>query len=71
MASIAVNKNTGELVSTATGSRFTSRKHAGRDIRSDVGIFLGTDRLGKRKKEVKAVVKKAGNKLLLIHYLPF
>lgn len=59
---IAVNKKTGELVSTATGSRFTSKKHAGRDIRSDIGIAFGTDRLGKRKREVKAVVKKAGAK---------
>jgi hypothetical protein len=59
---IAVNRNTGELVSTATGSRFTDKKHRFRDTRSDIGIALGTDRLGKRKKEVKAVVKKAGTK---------
>ncbi|MEY3393471.1 MAG: hypothetical protein RL498_391 [Pseudomonadota bacterium] len=59
---IAVNKKTGELVSTATGSRFTSKKHMGRDIRSDIGIALGTDRWGKRKKEVKEVVKKAVEK---------
>ena len=59
---IAVNKKTRELVSTATGSRFTDKRHRFRDTRSDIGIVLGTDRWGKRKKEVKEVVKKAGEK---------
>jgi len=56
---IAYNPTTKEVVSAVTGSRFTSRKHAMRDIRSDLGIAMGTDRLGKRTKEVGSIVKKA------------
>ena len=59
---ILVNKKTKELVSSVTGSRFTDPKHKWRDIRSDIGIALGTDRWGNRTKEVSAIVKKAGEK---------
>jgi hypothetical protein len=45
-----------------TGSRFDDKNHAGRDIRSDIGIALGTSRLGKRTREVKSVVRKANEK---------
>ena len=56
------NPDTKEIIFSVTGSRFTSKKHAMRDIRSDVGILLGTDRLGKRTKEVKSVVEKGQDK---------
>jgi hypothetical protein len=59
---ILVNKKTKEIVSSVTGSRFTDPIHRFRDIRSDIGIALGTDRWGNRTKEVSAVVKKAGEK---------
>ena len=59
---VIYNPKTKEVVYAVTGSRFTSKKHAGRDIRSDIGILLGTDRLGKRTKEVKAVVEKGQDK---------
>jgi hypothetical protein len=56
------NPDTKEIIFSVTGSRFTSKKHAMRDIRSDIGIFFGTDRLGKRTKEVKSVIEKAQDK---------
>ena len=59
---VLYNPRTKEIVSAITGSRFTSKKHALRDIRSDIGIAIGTDRLGKRTKEVTAIVKKAKSK---------
>jgi hypothetical protein len=59
---VAHNPSTKELVSAATGSRFTDPKHAFRDIKSDIGILFGTDRLGKRKSEIKNIVKKASAK---------
>jgi predicted esterase YcpF (UPF0227 family) len=59
---VLYNPKTKEMVSAITGSRFTSRKHALRDIKSDIGIAAGVDRLGKRTSEVKAVVKKAKSK---------
>ena len=59
---VAYNPTTKEVVSAVTGSRFTSRKHAMRDIRSDLGIVAGVDRLGKRTKEVGSIIKKAKTK---------
>jgi hypothetical protein len=59
---VLYNPVTKELVSSITGSRFTDKTHAMRDIRSDIGIAAGTDRLGNRTKEVTAVVKKANAK---------
>ena len=59
---ILVNKKTKEIVGSITGSRFKDPKHRFRDIRSDIGIALGTDRWGNRTKEVSAVVRKAGEK---------
>lgn len=56
------NPKTKEVVYAITGSRFTSKKHAMRDIRSDVGILLGTDRLGKRTRDVKSVINTAQDK---------
>lgn len=59
---VIVNPKTKEVVYSITGSRFTSKKHAMRDIRSDVGILLGTDRLGKRTRDVKSVIDTAQDK---------
>jgi hypothetical protein len=59
---ILYNPKTKEVVSSITGSRFLSPTHALRDIRSDVGIALGTDRLGSRTRQVKGVVKRAQKK---------
>jgi hypothetical protein len=59
---VIVNPDTKEVVYAITGSRFTSKKHAMRDIRSDVGILFGTDRLGKRTSEVKSVINSAQKK---------
>lgn len=59
---ILYNPKTKEMVSSITGSRFTSRKHALRDIKSDVGIALGLSRLGSRTRNVKSIVKKAQSK---------
>ena len=59
---VLYNPTTREMVSSITGSRFTDKKHAMRDVRSDLGIAAGVDRLGKRTKEVTSVVKKAQSK---------
>ena len=59
---VLYNPTTKEMVSSITGSRFTDKTHARRDIRSDIGIAAGVDRLGKRTKEVTSVVKKAQSK---------
>jgi predicted esterase YcpF (UPF0227 family) len=59
---VLYNPKTKEMVSSITGSRFTSSKHAMRDIRSDLGIVAGIDRLGSRTKQVTAIVKKAKSK---------
>jgi hypothetical protein len=59
---IFYNPNTKEMVSAVTGSRFGDKENRFRDIRSDLGIVLGVDRLGNRTKEVSAVVKKASAK---------
>jgi predicted esterase YcpF (UPF0227 family) len=56
---VLYNTKTKELISSITGTRITSKQHAMRDLRSDIGIAVGTDRLGARTKEVTAVVKKA------------
>jgi hypothetical protein len=56
---VLYNPKTKEMISSVTGSRFTDKKHQYRDIRSDIGITFGTDRLGKRTREVKSVVRKA------------
>ena len=56
------NPTTNKTVSSITGSRFDSKKHRMRDLRSDIGTMAGTDRLGKRTKEMTAVVKKAMQK---------
>lgn len=59
---VAYNPKTFEVVNSMTGSRFSDKKHAMRDIRSDIGIAMGTDRLGKRTKELSNVVKKVQSK---------
>jgi predicted esterase YcpF (UPF0227 family) len=59
---ILYNPKTKEVVSSITGSRFLDKKHALRDIRSDVSIALGVSRLGSRTRQVKSVVKKAQKK---------
>jgi predicted esterase YcpF (UPF0227 family) len=59
---ILYNPKTKEMISSVTGSRFTSQKHALRDIKSDVGIALGVSRLGSRTRNVKKVVKNAQSK---------
>ena len=59
---ILYNPKTKEVVSSVTGSRFTSSKHALRDVKSDIGIAKGVSRLGSRTKQVKEVVKKAQSK---------
>ena len=59
---IFADPKTKEVVHSITGSRFRDPKHKWRDIRSDIGIALGTSRLGKRTKEVKSIVKKAKDK---------
>ena len=59
---VAHNPDTKEVVHGITGSRFGSKKHKWRDIRSDLGIVAGVDRMGKRTKEVESVVKKSMKK---------
>jgi hypothetical protein len=56
---VAHNPKTKEVVHGITGSRFGSKKHKWRDIRSDLGIVGGVDRMGKRTKEVETVIKKS------------
>lgn len=59
---VAHNPKTKEVVHAITGSRFTDPKNKFRDIRSDLGILAGTDRLGKRTAEITDVVKKSQKK---------
>lgn len=65
---VAYNPNTKEVVHSMAGSRFTDKsKYKGsqnrfRDIRSDLGIIVGTDRLGRRTKEMTNVVKQSQKK---------
>ena len=60
--SILVNSKTKEVVSSVTGTRITSKKHRFRDLRSDLGIVFGVDKLGSRNSEVKDVVQQARQK---------
>ena len=55
------NSKTKQVVHAVTGTRFKSKEHKWRDLRSDLGIVLGTDRL-KRNKEVGATVQAARDK---------
>jgi hypothetical protein len=59
---VAHNPQTKEVVHAITGSRFDDPKNKFRDIRSDLGILAGTDRLGKRTSEITDVVKKSQKK---------
>jgi len=59
---VAYNPSTKEVVHSVTGSRFSSKKHKWRDIRSDLGILTGTDRLGRRTKEIKDVSQRSQKK---------
>ena len=60
--SVLVNPKTKEVVSAVTGTRFTNKKHKFRDLRSDLGIVFGVDKLGSRTSEVKDVVQQARKK---------
>lgn len=60
--SVLVNPTTKELVIAVTGSRFGDKKNRFRDMRSDIGIALGTASSGKRVHEVRMVVRRARKK---------
>lgn len=60
--SVLVNHKTKEVVHGVTGTRFNDKKHRFRDLRSDLGIVFGVDKLGNRTNEVGNVVKKAKQK---------
>ena len=56
------NSKTKQVVHAVTGTRIKSNEHRWRDLRSDLGIVLGTDRYGARTKQVGAVVQAARDK---------
>jgi hypothetical protein len=56
------NSKTKQVVHSIAGTRIDSKKHRWRDLQSDLGIVLGTDRYGGRTKQVGAVVKAARDK---------
>jgi hypothetical protein len=57
-----------EVVNSIAGTRPKSVANRFRDLRSDLGIVLGTDRYGERTSEVKAVVE-AANKSMAFHHI--
>lgn len=61
-ATVLQNRKTGEIVVSVRGTDLSHRKNTFRDLVSDVGIFFGVDKLGRRTRNINELTERVMKK---------